>query len=94
MSPRMPPERAEKLQAELAEKRARLALYIAQEQKILSDGVQAYGLGTRSITRFQTALNDVVRMIESLKSKIAALEFAMEHGGARRKIRTIVPFDL
>lgn len=41
----------EVIREELTETRGRLKMYLDQEQKMLTGGVQAYGLGTRNLQR-------------------------------------------
>jgi hypothetical protein len=55
------------------ELRRRLALYKNREEYMLSpEGVQSYGVGTRSLTRYQTDLKTVTDMIAKLEQAIAS----------------------
>ena len=43
----------------LKSKRERLTLYLKREAEMLDGGVQSYGLGTRSVTRYNTDLAQI-----------------------------------
>jgi hypothetical protein len=78
---------------ELTIKRARLAAYRERELTMLSpDGVKSYGIGSRNIQRYDTALKDVQEMIAKLEQEIAELEGLL--GGQKpRKAVGVVPRD-
>ncbi|MCI5996110.1 MAG: hypothetical protein MRZ45_09250 [Blautia sp.] len=52
----------------------RLALYKAREKEMLTGGVQSYGVGTRSATRYNTDLAQVRAAIKEIEAQISALE--------------------
>ena len=78
---------------ELEETRERLELYLAREKEMISQsGTQMYTIGSRSLQRYQTALGDVQKMIETLRKRICELEAELAGGSARRAVG-IVPRD-
>lgn len=76
----------ERIQAEIAEKKARLALYIKREEVMLTGGVQSYGIGTRNLSRYNTDLAQIRAAIKELKDEIAELEAILEGGSARKRV--------
>ena len=80
------------IQKEIQINRDRLALYYKREAEILDGGVQAYGLGTRSVSRYNTALSEIRAAIKALKKEIAELE-AMLNGNKARKAVGVIPRD-
>ena len=80
----------EKYQAELERKQARLDLYYKQEEKILTGGVQSYGIGSRSLARYNTDLAQVKETITKLEEEIEELEGLLS-GDKPRKCRTKIP---
>ncbi len=83
-------DKKEKYQAELERKQARLELYYAQEEKMLTGGVQSYGVGSRNIARYNTDLNQIKDMIEKLENEIEELE-GLLNGNKSRKCVAIIP---
>lgn len=78
---------------ELEETRKRLDLYLAREQEMISqNGTQMYTIGSRSLQRYQTALGDIQRMIETLRKQIRELEAELAGGSARRAVG-VIPRD-
>ena len=78
---------------ELEETKERLELYLAREKEMISQsGTQMYTIGSRSLQRYQTALGDVQRMIETLRKRIRELEAELAGGSARRAVG-VVPRD-
>ena len=83
----------EVVRQELDETRKRLDLYLAREQEMISQsGTQMYTIGSRSLQRYQTALADIQRMIETLSKRIRELEAELAGGSARRAVG-VVPRD-
>jgi hypothetical protein len=80
----------EKLEAELVKKQERLDLYYKREEKMLTDGVQSYGVGSRSLTRYNTDLAQVRDAINKLEEEIEELE-GLISGNKSRKCRVIIP---
>lgn len=80
----------EKYQAELERKQTRLDLYYKQEEKMLTDGVQSYGLGSRSLTRYNADLADIRSAIEKLEEEIRELK-GLVSGTKSRKVRSVIP---
>lgn len=81
------------IQKELTETRERLDLYLAREADMISQGgTQMYTIGSRSLQRYQTALGDVQRMIETLRKRIRELEAELAGGSARRAVG-VIPRD-
>ena len=80
----------ERYQAELDRKKARLELYYAQEEKMLTGGVQSYGIGSRNLARYNTDLAQIKSTIKELEAEIAELE-GLITGNHSRKIKTIIP---
>lgn len=79
----------EKYQVELERKKARLELYYKQEEKIMTGGVQAYGVGSRSLTRYNTDLAQVRDTISKLEEEIEELE-GLIAGNKSRKVKSVI----
>lgn len=58
----------------LKAKKRRLELYLSREEKMLTDGVQSYGIGSRNIARYNTDLAQVRASIRELEEEIKELE--------------------
>lgn len=83
----------EVIQAELEQTRKRLDRYLAREDDMLDkNGVQSYGIGSRNLQHYNTALKDVQDMIEKLRARIRELEAELAGGSARRALG-VVPHD-
>ncbi len=80
----------EKWKSELDNKKTRLALYYKQEEKMLTDGVQSYGIGSRNLTRYNTDLAQVRTAIEKLEGEIKELE-GLISGTKSRKVVGVIP---
>jgi len=80
------------IQEKIESAKKRLDLYYKREAEMLDGGVQSYGLGTRSVTRYNTDLAQIRAAIDELKKEIAALE-AQLSGGKARKAVGVVPRD-
>lgn len=81
------------IQAELTQTRERLALYLKREADMLDkNGVQSYGIGSRNLQHYSTALKDIQDMIEKLRTRIRELEAELAGGSARRALG-VVPHD-
>lgn len=77
----------------IEQKRKRLEQYIEKESYMLSkNGVQSYGIGTRSAARYDLDLKEIRKAIDSLEKEIDELE-GLEAGKNPRKIVGIVPRD-
>lgn len=73
-------------------KRKRLEMYYQREEKMLTDGVQSYGIGSRNLSRYQTDLAKIQEMIEKLEDDIRELE-GREEKERPRKAFGVVPMD-
>ena len=82
--------KSEKYRADLAEAKSRLELYIQQEKKMLTDGVQSYGIGSRSLTRYNTDLSQIREAIKELKKEVEELE-GLLNGNKSRKSMAVIP---
>lgn len=83
----------ETIQAELTQTRERLALYLKREADMLDkNGVQSYGIGSRNLQHYSTALKDIQDMIEKLRARIRELEAKLTGGNARRALG-VIPHD-
>jgi hypothetical protein len=80
----------ERYQAEIERKQTRLDLYYKQEEKILTGGVQSYGVGSRSLARYNTDLAQVRSAIETLEAEIEELE-GLISGKKSRYVGSIIP---
>jgi len=81
------------LQAKIAQKTARLELYRKREEVMLSpDGVKSYGIGQRNVDRYDTALRDIQKMIETLEQELDEL-LAGLNGAKPRRAVAVVPQD-
>lgn len=83
----------ESIQTELQRKRTRLNLYLAREEKMLTDGVQSYGIGSRNLTRYNTDLAQVRQAIAKLEDEIKELEGKLT-GNKPRRALGVIPRDL
>lgn len=82
--------KTEKYNAELVVKKRRLDLYYAQEEKMLTGGVQSYGIGSRNLARYNTDLAQIRTAIEKLEGEIEELE-GLITGNKSRKCVGIIP---
>ena len=80
----------ERWQSDLETKKTRLALYYKQEEKMLTNGVQSYGIGSRNLTRYNTDLAQVRTAIEKLEGEIKELE-GLISGTKSRKAVGVIP---
>lgn len=80
----------EKYKAEIEIKQNRLSLYYKQEEKMLTDGVQSYGVGSRNLTRYNADLADIRAAIEKLEGEIEELE-GLISGTKSRKVVSVIP---
>lgn len=77
----------------LERKKARLETYRKREEYLLSDeGVKSYGIGSRNVTRYDTALADITKQIDKLEQEIEDLENLICRG-SKRKSFGVVPRD-
>lgn len=81
------------LSEKIKKKKERLELYYKKETEILTDGVQAYGVGTRSVTLYNADLSNIRAQIKELEKEIDELEMK-ETGKKPRKAFAVVPRDL
>lgn len=83
----------EAVRRELDQTRDRLQMYLNREAEMISkEGVQMYTIGSRNLQRYQTALSDIQRMIESLRKRERELEAELAGQSARRAMG-VVPRD-
>lgn len=81
------------IQQELETTRRRLDAYLDREADMLAkNGVQSYGIGSRNIQYYSTALKDIQDMIEKLRARIRELEAELE-GRSPRRALGVVPRD-
>ena len=80
----------EEWKSELEIKKTRLALYYKQEEKMLTDGVQSYGIGSRSLTRYNADLADIRAAIKTLEGEIKELD-GLISGTKSRKVVGVIP---
>ena len=80
----------EQWKADLETKRRRLDLYYKQEEKMLTGGVQSYGVGSRNAARYQTELSEIRSAIAKLEEEIKELE-GLLNGTKSRKVVGIIP---
>jgi DNA anti-recombination protein RmuC len=82
-----------RLEEQLTQKKRRLQLYYDRETEMLSqEGVKSYGIGSRNLTRYDTALKDIQDKIKTLESEITQLENALKGVKPRRAVG-VVPRD-
>lgn len=79
----------ERYQAEIEKKQLRLELYYKQEEKMLTDGVQSYGVGSRSLTRYNTDLAQIRDTISKLEEEIEELK-GLISGNKSRKVKSVI----
>lgn len=72
---------------------SRLDAYYEQERKMLADGVQAYGIGSRNVQRYNIDLGKIQAMIKMLEAQLEQLE-REQSGKATNRRYTFVPTDL
>lgn len=80
----------EEWKAELERKETRLDLYYKQEEKMLTGGVQSYGLGSRNVARYNTDLQQIRTAIEQLEKEIKELK-GLISGKKSRKVKSVIP---
>lgn len=81
------------IKQELEDAKRRLNLYMDRETDMLAKGgVQSYGIGSRNIQYYNTALKDIQDMIDKLRARIRELEAELE-GRAPRKALGVIPRD-
>lgn len=80
----------EEWKSELEIKKTRLALYYKQEEKMLTDGVQSYGIGSRNLTRYNADLADIRAAIKTLEGEIKELD-GLISGTKSRKVVGVIP---
>ena len=81
------------IKQELEDAKRRLNLYLDREADMLAKkGVQSYGIGSRNIQYYSTALKDIQDMIDKLRARIRELEAELE-GRAPRKAMGVIPRD-
>ena len=80
----------EEWKAELERKQTRLDLYYKQEEKMLTGGVQSYGLGSRNVARYNTDLAQIRTAIEQLEKEIKELK-GLISGKKSRKVKSVIP---
>ena len=76
----------ERLRIELAEKIERRKLYLDREKKMLTGGVQSYGVGSRNLARYNTDLSTIRAMIKELSDDIEQIEGQLEGSAARKRV--------
>ena len=62
------------IEEKLTRAKARLEAYYEKETKMLTDGVQAYGIGSRNIQRYNMDLANIQKQIKTLEQMVSALE--------------------
>lgn len=72
--------------------KTRLNLYYTQEEKMLQNGVQSYGLGQRNLTRYQLDLANIKATIKELENEIDYLERRL-CGKSKNRSFSVVPTD-
>lgn len=82
----------EKYKAELEKKQERLELYYAQEEKMLTGGVQSYGLGSRNVAKYNTDLAQIRTAIKELEAEIEELEGLISGKKSRRCVGVVPRF--
>lgn len=78
-----------RLEAELAEKKERRTLYLAQEKTMLTGGVQSYGIGSRNRARYNTELSQIRAAIKELSDEIKEIEAKLDGGAARKRVALV-----
>lgn len=66
----------------------RLELYYERERQMLTDGVKSYGIGSRNLQRYDTALKDIQEKIDCLEAQLRELD-----ARAPRKSVGVIPRD-
>lgn len=81
----------EAAEEKLAKKKERLQLYLEREKTMLSPaGVKAYGIGSRNLERYDTALADVQKMIARLQKEIEELEARQDGRKPRKAVGAVI----
>lgn len=82
----------ERIENKLKDLRDRLAIYRKREKEMLEGGVQSYGVGTRSLSRYNTDLSTVRKAIEEIEDEIEEIEDQLEGIKPRRAVG-VIPRD-
>lgn len=80
------------VKAEIERVKKRLELYYGQEENMLSNGTQAYTIGSRSLQRYNTSLAAIQEEIKRLESRLEELNAELNGCGARKAV-SAVPRD-
>lgn len=82
----------EEREARLGRCRERLELYYRREAEMLGRGAKSYGIGSRNVSRYDTALKEVQDQIATLEREVRTLERALS-GRPVRRSAGLVPRD-
>lgn len=82
----------QQIQEKIDKKQRRLDSYLAREEKMLNDGVQSYGIGSRNVARYQTDLSTIRSAINQLETEVEELQKKIS-GQKPRKSVAVVPTD-
>ena len=80
------------IEREIQLTRQRLDYYLNKEAEYLTEDVQQYTIGSRSLQRRQISLKNVQDMIEKLSKRLDELEAELA-GNGRRKAVGVIPMD-
>lgn len=79
-----------KIEERLTSCNNRLDLYYKKEAEILEGGVQAYGIGSRSLSRYNADLSSIRKAISDLEDEIDALEAELAGTSRRKAVGVII----
>lgn len=83
-------KKRKKIRLKLEDKRRRLDLYKLQEKRMLENGVQSYGIGSRNLARYNLDLKAIQAEIEVLEDEIDELVNALEGCKARKAAAVVI----
>lgn len=80
----------EQIKKKIEEKQERLTAYKEQELRMLKNGIQSYGIGSRNLARYSFDLEKLKNTITELETEIDTLENQLNGGGQRKSVGVVI----